>query len=160
MRQRIKRFLYYGGLEQSRYHNLTEQIIDGNRRNLLAFSIICCVAMSAMTVLSFIMTSLLAMHRAYLTCAVAMLIMAVLAGGPCKKNRTLVLPCAYLFIFGVLAFGIALGTFINPDQLSVSFIVMLFAAPLLFTDSPVRMGLAVFIGVVAYILCAAHTQSA
>ena len=159
MKEKIRRFLMYGGLEQQVYHKLKEQILNGNRQNLLAFSLICCLAMSVMTALSFVMASLTELRVAYFGCAVAMLAMALVAAGPCKKRENLVLPCVYLFVFGVLGFGIALGTFITPNQVSVSFIVMLFAAPLLYTDSPIRMALAVLIGVVAYCVCALRTQT-
>ena len=66
--------------------------------------------------------------------------------------------CVYLFLSLIMAFGIALGTFIEPNEMTVTFLIALIVCPLLFTDSPVRMILLILLSIVAYYACAIPTQ--
>ena len=88
-----------------------------------------------------------------------MFVLFFAAAGPARRQPTLTLLGVYLFIATVFWFGIVLGTFIAPEQQTTSFIVMLFAAPLIFTDQPLRISFAVALGMIVYCICAKMTQT-
>lgn len=63
-----------------------------------------------------------------------------------------------LFMFTMFGFGIVMGTIVNPNQLTVSYIVLLFSVPLLFSMRPLEMNIIILISVAVYIPMAFITQ--
>lgn len=155
---KLKQLLLYAGTDRESFERLKPELIAGSSGNLRAFTSIGGSAMLIMFVLSFFVSTLAKNRVPYGLCVFACLVLfGVSFAG--KDRLWLVLTGIYIFVGMLFAFGIALGTFITPDQITVSFVILLFAAPLLFTDIPLRMTIAIVSGIVLYILAAYITQT-
>lgn len=155
---KIKRLLLYANASKKAFHDVYEDIIESNRTNLKVFSSIACIGMIIMVAASYFDQSLVKNRPVYIFSAVISFILIILALKTSKKKHVLINLEIYVFVALLYGFGIILGTVIEPNEVSVSFPILLFAIPLFFTDSPLRMNLASVIGMIAYIIAAYHTQ--
>lgn len=155
----LKDVLLYAGADKQSYLGIKDTILEGNRKNLFAFSMISAIGMAIMVVFSFLEPSLEKNRLAYILTCVLMGLDMVISAFPAKKHKGLVYFAQYLFIAVLMGFGIDLGTFIEPNEVTVSFAILMFAVPLLFTDAPWRMILVITASVVMYIVAALYTQT-
>lgn len=153
----LKNTLLYAGEGQEGYNRVKTELKESNRKSLLAFSMIAFFAMAVMTVSSCLDPALAVNRTAYLLSAVVCLLLWGV-GLATRRVPNLIYVGIYGFLAVLFAFGIALGTFIEPNEMTVSFMILLFVAPLLFVDRPVRMSAAVLAGIVAYTAAARMTQ--
>lgn len=153
----LKNTLLYAGEDREGYQRIEAELKESNRKSLQAFSLIAFAAMTIMFISSFLDPGVERNRTAYFLSAAVCLL---LSGASLAAKRTPWL--SYLGMYGFLAvlyvFGIALGTFIQPNEMTVSFMILLFVAPLLFTDRPLRMSAAILVGIVAYVIAARMTQ--
>lgn len=149
--------LMYGGLDLQSFRRIEQELHENNRVNLSTFTIITAVAMAIMSISSFLVQSLTMNRYAYIGSAVLCLCLWGTTFAA-KRRSWLIYVGIYLFMALLFAFGIILGTVTTPEELTVSFFILLFAVPLLFTDSPLRMGAAIFLGSLAYCVCAWRLQ--
>lgn len=147
------------GTDHDSFARIAGDLEESNRRSLCVFTAVAAAAMAVMLFTSTVHTTLAINRPAYLVSGVICLLLFAAGIGPAKRHRGLIYPCVYLFTFLMYAFGIALGTFIEPTEATVSFAIMLFAVPLLFTDRPLRMIGATAAGILAYFAAAAATQT-
>lgn len=156
--KRLYNLLMYGGLDLQEFRRIEPELHENNRINLSTFTVLAAVAMTIMSISAFLVPSLAMNRYAYIGSAV-MCICLWAATFAAKKKSWIIYVGIYLFLALLFTFGIILGTVTEPDELTVSFLVLLFVAPLLFTDSPLRMDAAIFLGAMAYSVCARFTQS-
>ena len=154
MYERLKAILLYGGTEKAVYDKIYGDITEGNRRNMEVFTMLTAVGLLCMTGVTFIRTALAGSRLIYALAALVSAILLLVIRKPAKDHPRLVYVCIYIFTGMLFAFGIVLGTVINVTQLTVTFMIMLFAVPLLFTDRPLRMDLAILAGITIYCLIA------
>lgn len=155
----LKKLLFFANMDNSSFSRIQDEIRQSNRLNLQTFSGIASIALLLMFISSFFVESLSMNRTAYLA---AMLVCLVLLGLAHAGRRIpqLVYVGVYCFLGLLFAFGIVLGTVTQPFELTVSFIVLLFVVPLLFTDIPIRMITAILIGIFVYLPAAYVTQTA
>ena len=159
MIEKLKSILLYAGVSREDYRKVKADIDESNRRNLLVFSVIIAVAMMAEFFLTFVNWSATQSRMAYLWTSLGSAALAALAATVAKKYTRLIIPLMYLLISILLGFGIALGTYFTPNQLTVSYFILLFAAPLFFTDRPINMILELLASLIIYAIAAAATQT-
>lgn len=160
---RLVRFLLYGGETKETFTTIQSDLVKSNRTSILVFSLIAAAGMTAMATASFFVDMLAAYRVGYLVCLVTCLALALIAWQakkPTGATEFVIYTCVYVFVGMLYAFGIALGTFIDPNAPSVNFPVLLVAAPLLFVDAPLHMAIATVLGVLAYTGAAFATQTA
>lgn len=148
----------YSGLSKEAYIKTRPLIKENNRKLLIGFSILVAIAFFILAITSFFVPSLEKNRAVYVVCAVAGII-TLLISVINSTNRILQLFSMYVFIGILYFFGIYLGTFVDPTNVSVSFPVILFAAPLLFTDIPLRQNIFSLFAIVAYCIIASFTQT-
>lgn len=158
MLNKIKKIFLYANAEKSDFDQVFDEITKENHRNLLVYSSISAVGMIAMILASFFDASLVKNRPAYLICAVLSFLLMILSVRNRKKSGTALYVGMYIFVSMLLIFGIILGTFVEPNEVSVSFPILMFAVPLFFTDRPIRMNIAVSVGIGLYYLAALYTQ--
>jgi len=148
----------YSGLSKEAYIKTRPLMKENNRKLLIGFSILVAVAFFILGIVSHFVPSLEKNRIVYVACAAAGVV-TLLISLINSKNRIVQLFSMYLFIGVLYFFGIYLGTVVDPTQVSVSFPVILFAAPLLFTDIPLRQNLFSLVAIVAYCIAAKYTQT-
>lgn len=149
--------LLYAGENQESYNRIKTELKESNRRSLLVFSAIAFFAMGIMYISSFVDPGVKMNRTAYFLSAVVCLLLCG-AALFAKRMPGLIYAGIYGFLAVLYGFGIALGTFIEPNEMTVSFMILLFVAPLLFTDRPLRMSAAILVGIGAYTAAARMTQ--
>lgn len=151
---KVRNLLLFGGADEQTFKSISNDITRDNQINLRVFSIISAVGMSIMLLASLFDDSLIKNRTWYIICASISVLILVLTCFCKANNKIIIYGCIYLFVGMLFAFGIALGTYIDPNNVSVSFPILLFAIPLLFTETPLRMGLSIIVGIISYIVVA------
>lgn len=158
MLEKVKNIFLYGNAGKEVFDRVYPDITKSCRKNLQVFSVIASVGMFCMLIASLFEESLVKNRLDYAVLSVCSLIIALIISKIKADNHKVIYTCVYIFVGLLFAFGIDLGTFIEPNEVTVSFPILLFAVPLLFTDRPWRMDLAILIGLIAYYFAAKYTQ--
>ena len=159
MPDKIKRVLLYGNTDKDTFKSIYPDMVESCRKGLIAFSTIAAIGMLCMVFLSLFNASIENNRPIYLGATLIAAFLGIAASKCTRKNEKLIYIFVYVFLGIVLAFGIVLGTMLNADIVSVSFPIIMFAAPLLFTDVPLRTGLLQIIAIVCYTVIAINTQT-
>lgn len=129
-------FLYYGGISKKYGDQIVLDIQDANRKSIIIYSAISVVAFVAMTIFSSMSQNAVSKNRSfYVLGAILMAFLLVLNISVAKKARAIIRWTAYLFVISLLAIGILLAVS-SKDDVTASYMVFLFVAPLLFTLRP------------------------
>ena len=159
MTQKLLDLVLYAGLKKEYFTNILPEMRESTRRSLSVFTLLVAAATTILAAASFFLDNLVTNRCYYFYVAVFTLLLYLLAQTVMKRHPAFVNVGLYLFMAVLYAFGIVMGTFVAPDQMTVSFIVLLFAVPLIFSDRPLNMGLANLLAIVIYVICAKNTQS-
>lgn len=158
MLNKIKNILLYAGLEKEKFDKIKTEVAENNRKSLSVFSLIAAAAMLIMIAASFFEESLVKNIPTYAVCSVLSIAVYFLCRFSKGKSSVLIYISVYVFLMMVLGFGIILGTFVEPNEVTASFTVLIFAVPLLFLDRPIRMSIALIVSIIVYFICAVITQ--
>lgn len=157
--KKLKLYGHYSGISKEKYESFSEKILESNAKNVIVISKFSAFMMTAMLILSFF-SEVLAINRlGYLFTAAMSFITLFAMCGKWKKTKLLVQLCVYTLQLSFIIFGIYLGNYIKPDQLSLCFTVLMFACPLLFTDKTRNTNIIVIGSTLLYILSASYTQT-
>lgn len=155
---RLKKMLFYADVEPEELKAVYPKIAESNRRNLYAISGFVMFNIMAVFLLSFFIDVLESSRLTYAICIVECAVLQFLAGKAADRIRMITV-LIYCFSAILLLVGIALGTAIEPNQASMSFAVLMFAVPMLFTDIPIRTIALIVISIVLYTFGALLTQT-
>lgn len=155
----LKNMILYAGTDRESYIKVKDSIMQENLRVLFPFSILLSLTMACMTVASLLEPTLSVFRPAYVGTCIGGLVILLITLFPAKRNQGWVYVAEYLFIMILLAFGISLGTVFDPTQATVSFAILLFAVPLVFTDTPWRTGICIIASIIIYGVAASITQT-
>lgn len=158
LKDQLRDLFLYGGADSYTYRKVYDEITASNRRNLSVFTLIATWGMVVMLIASLFDETLVKNRVSYLVCLIISMALYLIAERARKASSVVIYACMYTFVALLLAFGIALGTFVEPNEVSVSFPILLFAVPLFFTDIPFRMNIASVLGIIAYTCAAMVTQ--
>lgn len=158
MMKRFVRKIRYAGLSKAEFDSILPNIHRENRMNLMNFSAISCVFLLVMMLLSLSLEAAAVNRWLYLP---VLLLLAGIFFASCmiKDPDSPVLQAAiYTFVITLFLFGMCLGTFASRDRLAVTFAVLLFTVPLLFTDKPIRMILCIAAAVICFVITAIQVK--
>lgn len=141
--ERLKRIILYAGLGKSDFRRIRKDLTEDNKRSLVFCSALSCFFMAVLFVLSFFMEAARGKRWLYLGVLCAIAVVYLIARYCRLKDRGVYL-CIYILWSIYMAMGIYLGAVAAPDQYAVTYIALVLAVPLLFSDMPIRIG--VFIG--------------
>lgn len=151
--RKIKRIILYAGLKKSDFLRIRKDLAENNRRSLVFCTAMACFLMMAMFVLSFFMSAVMANRWLYFIMVfVVAILLAVLKFCPLKGRGVLI--CTYFLWSLFMGMGIYLGVIASPDRYSVTYIALVLAIPLLFSDLPIRIGAFIGLYAIAFIVCA------
>ena len=156
----LKKTLLYMGLSQRDYLAIKDEVIEGNRRNMIVFSALTSAALFFLVIATFFV-DFLGDNRLYYSGALIVTFLLIpLCAGPARRWPFLTTVAMYIFFSELMLLGIVLGTINTPDEFTVSFLIFLFAVPMLYLDMPLRMDLAILISIIIYIFLAYRNQEA
>lgn len=131
-------------------------ILEENRKSLRAFSFLTSFFLLILFILSFTSETIATSRWTYLSFFI--LIGISFAVSVFNKNNKILVINTYTFIILLLILGILLGTINETDNYAVTFIVLLFTVPLLFTDKVYRMIICIYLGAIVFIVVAIYTK--
>lgn len=153
----MKELLSFFSIDREDYHKVKEDVWRENWKGLRFFSCIAVITFFVMAVVSLFSSSIennLFLYIAY--CVVSLMIW----GASHLKTVNLIVKevLIYTFFAMLLSFGVVMGTFISPQDLTVSYIVLMIAVPLLFHARAYIMNGLVLVSMIVYIIFAYFTQ--
>lgn len=132
---------------------------EDNNRNLRIFSILGFFIFVTVSIVGFFIPAF-DTRISYYVSAGLMALCIILSFFVIPKHPILTRPAIYIFMGTYLAYGIMQGCIINPDGLTVSFIVWMFTVAFFFTERPIFANSAIIISVIVYIILAKLNQPA
>lgn len=154
----MKRNLMYAGISEEEYRQISGEIQNNNRQNLMIFSVITCVFLLIMFILSFFSKDVETNRWVYMPTMFITLAVFCIAKGCQEQHSAILLADVYVFTSILFIFGIVLGTVTRPDEQTVTFIALLLTVPQLFTDRPVRMITCIFAYVMIFVITAVYVK--
>lgn len=151
----LRKYLIYAGIPPEKYAMVSADIYRENGKSLLVFSFVTALALMEMFSLSYALEAFRYARHVYFSAMVLTIVIFLLTHLVKYKKR----PWAMLFnVYGYIGemfcLGIMLGTVSRPQEPAVSFVALVLTVPLLFTDRPIRMVVAIFLGCVAFLVTA------
>lgn len=147
----LKKILVYSGLSKEdflRAQNVVRQI---NQKNTMVFSLLASLAFALALFLSLFNPPMEANRIIYLLALFLLLCVAGLCK-MAKDNDFIINMCVYLFMLILYAVGIYLGAVTGIEEQSSSFMVLLFAVPLLVLERPIYCNLVIAFSDIIYIV--------
>lgn len=146
--------LIRGGTEEDEFRRVERSTGEFNRKAVLLFSVVGVIGMASMAVVSCFLESLEQNRPIYLGMTSAMVAALLLSTPVFRAKRVVQLICTYLFAGALLLFGVIIGVFSSPTELSATFIAFLLVVPQTFIDRPFRMCLLIVCSDVLYVVLA------
>ena len=156
---KFKRFILYFGIEPANYELVKPKIYWANLF-ITAFTAICAtVLITSMYISTYFVEGIVENRPVYLTGAILSIIVVILALFYGRKHTWIVVPLVHLADFIYFTYGILLGVVTDPDQKTVTFIVMLVFLPVLFIDRPIRCAINTLLYIIIFIYLCFKTKT-
>lgn len=139
MLETVKGILFYAGIKRSDYEHVVSQINMSNRIMVTVFSAFATILTAIVFVLSFFLESIQPNRAVYATGFILSALLMSTASHLAKKRERIVTGLVHISFAIFLIYGIMIGAVTDPDQKTVTFMVMLIFMPTLFIDKPIRM---------------------
>lgn len=157
--KKIKLIVCTGGVSKEAYRNITPMYNENNYKIWKVINIIMSVICIILFCLSFIIERISDYRIVYLIMSIYSTIISVLFFTVVKKTSgKLVKLAVYLSSLSVYAFAISLSAVGDPNELSVTIMVLLVAVPLIILDKPYRLMILNLMAVAAYIILCVNTR--
>ena len=155
----VKNYLIYAGIPPEKYKLVEPEIHRENKTCLLAFTAVAVLGLMEMYSLSYALDGLYQVRNVFFSAMILALVLCLLTYCVKYERRPwLTMFHVYGFIGVMFLLGIALGTVARPQEPAVSFVALVLTVPLLFTDRPIRMCIAIFLGCAAFLVTAAGVK--
>lgn len=152
-------YLYYGNLSSKNQEKVYHDIQESNRRSVIAYSAISGIAFMAMFLFAALNQNAVSKNKAfYVIGTLVMLGLLLLNRFIAQKHPSIIHVSAYLFVAAIFAIGIMLAVS-SKEDVTASYMVFLFVAPLLFTLRPLNIIVIIIISDIAYILIMHRIQT-
>lgn len=145
----MKKLMLYGGIEAESYKEIVNNIKEENRKCLRMYTALCSFVFLGLCAVSFFSEIGYVNRVIYL---IAFIMTTLIHMALTLKSKRIVL-LEYLFIFIMYGFGISLSVN-NPDTPTITFIILLFVVPLVFTDIPIRIVSTMLLAIIVYLIVA------
>lgn len=146
-------------VDKELYLEYKEDINAANEQVIKLFSLVTAIAFAAMCGVSIFESLLSSKTNFYVTYFLVCLVFHLTCVAFWKKSQIIKNVYPPLFCFILLSFGIVMGTVFSPDQLTVSYIVLMMAVPLILITRPIYMNSVIVISMIIYLYLAYHTQA-
>lgn len=141
------------------YKKVRTELCKENRDTLHILTVITTAIFACLLLGSLVSERLSGNMMLYLVLAASNLVIAVLSFLPNFNTELRIGSLVHSYLMVQLFFGIATATLIKPGELTVSFIVMMIATPILLSGKPIITNLVLLLHILFYFLIARETQS-
>lgn len=156
----LKSYLLYSGTDQDKYEIVKEDMHEMNLKSLRLFTTVLVIAFAALTAVSFSVDFMVINRILYVSCFIVAAIIWILCFTIAHNSMSLTGALVAAFLILCYAYGIVLGAIVPSEQLTVSYVVILFALPLLFTVRPVYLVLGSLASMIIYFAIGYYTEPA
>ena len=143
--------LLYAGMGKDAYLKAENEILETNRKELMQLSAIAGGFLLIMTLVSFLNRGLADMRFLYICFLVVSAVIFLLAWKYSEGNNTVIESLVLLFVAELYMFGIMLGTYGTPSELTTAYIALLLTAPQMFVIRPYKMHVLTILSVAVFI---------
>lgn len=154
----IKSFLLYSGVEKNEYEKVINSIHVYNRNIVFFFSGVAIFLISGMCFLSIFVEGIRKNIIVYILGLTSSICLFMLCKYFASKRQWIVTPLLYSCISLFCLYGIAIATLTNPEEQTVTFMVFLVFIPVLLTDRPIRVNMAIIFYIIIFIILAKKTK--
>lgn len=132
----LKSLLLYAGLGKEEYDKISASYQEQNWIVLFVFSLLLSIMTFGFFVLSYVHDSLHSCRYIYLAACIISLLISVIDLKIGKNNVYVIAHLCFLFTAVTYMMGILNGTVGDPDDLAVTFVVLIVAVPMIFNGRP------------------------
>lgn len=140
--------------DKAKYYSVSDEISRENLKLLRVFSFFTALVFGAITIASIFVSAISEYKVTYISYMLVCLLIGVISMMIKSEHETIVHILVHMFQFVLLSFGIVMGNFLSPDSITVSYVVLLIAAPLLFTSQALYCNIVTGISIILYIITA------
>ncbi len=156
---RLKQLLLYAGLEKEEYDKIQSIFLAPNWMILTSFSIVVALVSIGFIILSFFNTTVVSDRIAFCCTAVIMIVIAVINVTNGKNNEKLLNALDVIFITATYMLGIYNGTIGDPNNTSITFIVLVVGLPMVLNGRPVIMIGEMLLACAVFLIVAINVKS-
>lgn len=160
IRRKFEDVFVYAGITREEYQNIKTTVQQKDRHMLSGVALLAGIILLGLFCVSFQSATVTHNRLLYGGALVIMVALYLFSHYIAPKHLNLAIPACYVLLIAVYTFGIVLGTFNQPTYPATTFCVLLFAAPLLFTDRPYRMSLLLIAVTVGFCIVSSQVKPA
>ncbi|MBR5646368.1 MAG: diguanylate cyclase [Treponema sp.] len=158
MKEKILNYILYGGITRKEYKRIEKDIYKSNIKNVLVFAVLAFIAYVILYIQVSFSQIMSIMKTIYKISAISYLTIAVISLVFIKLKKRFY-PAPYIAILVPLILGAIIGIFVNGNAQTTTFMVFLFAVPLLFTVRPVLAATVILAADLMYIYLVVTRQT-
>lgn len=151
--------IFNGGVDNETYMSVMSRVQRTNRNMLTVMAALASAILATLYAVSFFVTALEHNRWLYLTFAVLMLGIFLLAKFQLKRHQQAVLPVFYIFLITAYLFSMILGILMQSSTPATTFCVLLAILPMLIIDKPWRVSILLFVVGVTYSVATLKVKS-
>lgn len=151
--------IFNGGVDNETYMSVMSRVQRTNRNMLTVMAALASAILATLYAVSFFVMALEHNRWLYLTFAVLMLGIFLLAKFQLKRHQQAVLPVFYVFLITAYLFSMILGILMQSSTPSTTFCVLLAILPMLIIDKPWRVSILLFVVGVTYSVATLKVKS-
>ncbi len=160
MLEKIINLILYSGLDKKSFKLIRDDINEGNRKNIIVFSIVEIVTFSFLIIIGLITQTKISKNVSlYIYYLVALIFIFATALAFSQKCTILINIFVYMLEFSILSLGLYLALVKNPTERTTVYLGILMALPIMFYVKPIGLFLTVSIFNTIYICWAHKVQS-
>ena len=154
----MKELYSFFSINREDYSRVKEDVWKENWEGLRFFSFIAFIAFGVMAIVSMLSPSIGKNLILYIVYGIISLL--IWGASHVKTNDIRVKEVlVYTFFAILLSYGIVMGTVVSPQDLTVSYIVLIIAVPLIFNARAYVMNVLILFSIIVYIIIAYFTQN-
>lgn len=153
MYEKIKNLILFAGVSRKEYEEIVApRSNEDNRIMVNTVSLLAAILITAMFISAMFVEGVRMNQTAYGIGALVSFALFLTSVLFTKRYSVLTMPLVYISYFIYFTYGIIIGTITDPDQKTVTFMVMLVFLPMLFVHRPIHSALVIAIHVFVFIV--------
>ena len=138
MKEKVRLYLLYGGMEKEEYDSCLPEIRKSNHRKLRVFLLVAMVFLGAMILVSLLTATIRSNLYGYVGTFAGIFVLWILSIVHREQPRWMLPLLIHLFLAAMFLLGIFLGVVSYRDEQTTAFIAFLLMFPIVFTLRPIH----------------------
>lgn len=156
----LKNLILYMGVGKEEFRLINDQLMESNRRSLIAFSVIGTVVFGFLTIFSVVGKGYVHMHiRVYATAMVLVALILIVNLTVAKESRFLVHFSMFVLMLMPMDVGIYLAAVVSPEERTAAYLAIIMVVPAMFCVRPINLAILITAVNTFYGLLVSHVQT-